>query len=86
VWYSFFMSVRDHGGVEDGRSRVDTPVDLPDNTGVEPVTDLSETDDERELREAIAQSDVEIARGEEIPFEDVLAELRAARTGCRATG
>lgn len=82
------MSIRVHGRVEGGRLRVDTPVDLPDNTEVELIVDqaVTETEEERELREAIAQSDAEIARGEEIPFEDVLAELRAARTTCRATG
>jgi hypothetical protein len=57
------MSIRVHGRVEGGRLRVDTPVDLPDNTEVELIVDQTETEteDERELREAIAQSDAELA-------------------------
>ena len=84
------MSIRIHGRVrmEGSRIKVDAPVDLPDNTKVELVGDVTEieTEDERALREAIEQSDAEIERGEVYPAEEVLAELRLARTGCRAAG
>jgi hypothetical protein len=80
------MNIRVRGHVERGRIGVDTSVDLPDNTEMELVGDETETEDERALREAIEQSDAEIERGEVYPAEDVLAELRLARTGCRATG
>jgi hypothetical protein len=80
------MSIRVRGHVEAGRIKVDTPVDLPDNTEVELVGNVIETEDDRALREAIEQSDAEIARGEEIPLEEVLTELRSERTECRATG
>jgi hypothetical protein len=80
------MNIRVRGHVERGRIGVDTSVDLPDNTEMELIGDETETEDERALREAIEQSDAEIERGEVYPAEDVLAELRLARTGCRATG
>lgn len=63
--------------------QVDTPVDLSDNTGVEPTEDLEEDsldeDDERRLLEAIAKSDAQIARGEVVPAEEALARLHARR-------
>jgi len=49
--------------------------------------DKIETDDERELREAIAQSDAEIARGEVVSAEEVLDELCPLGTDeCHANG
>lgn len=82
------MSIRVRGRVEGDPIDIDTPVNLPDNTGMELVGEViqTETEDERTLREAIEQSDAEIERGEVYSAEDVLAELRLARTGCRAVG
>ena len=75
------------GVVQGGRIKVDIPTDLPDNTVVELTVDAAETDDERELRESIARSDAQIARGEVFAAEDVLDELCPSGTeGCRATG
>jgi hypothetical protein len=80
------MSIRVRRRVVGGHLRVDTPVDLPDNTEVKLTVDEIETDDERELREAIAQSDAEIARGEVVSAEEVLDELCPLGTDeCRAT-
>ena len=54
---------------------------------MELTVDEIETDDERELREAIAQSDAEIARGEVFSAEEVLDELCPSGTDeCHATG
>jgi hypothetical protein len=80
------MRILARGRVVDGHLRVDIPVDLPDNTEVEFQGQVVETEDERALRESIARSDDEIARGEEVSLDEVLAELRSERTECRATG
>ncbi|HZF53732.1 MAG TPA: hypothetical protein VE093_34045 [Polyangiaceae bacterium] len=81
------MVLRIRGRVVDGHLRVDTPVDLPNNTEVELTVDVPETDDERELRESIARSDAQIARGEVLDADDVLDELCPSVTHeCRATG
>lgn len=84
------MGIRDRGRVEGDQIDVDTPFNLPDNTAMELVGEVieteTETEDERALRKAIEQSDAEIERGEVCSAEDVLAELRLARTGCRAVG
>jgi hypothetical protein len=80
------MSIRAIGRVVGGHLRVDIPLDFPDNTEVELVGQIVETEDERALRASIERSDEEIERGEEIPLDQVLAELRSERTPCRATG
>ena len=80
------MTIRARGRVVGGHLRVDIPVDLPDNTEVEFEGQFVETEHERALRESIARSDDEIARGEEVSLDEVLAELRSERTECRATG
>jgi predicted DNA-binding antitoxin AbrB/MazE fold protein len=70
------------GRVRGGRLLVDEPVDLPDGTEVEVaiVDDAKDMDEEeralleQDLREALA----EVQRGEAIPAEQVLAELRSS--------
>jgi hypothetical protein len=47
---------------------------VPDET-----TLIDDDDDDRRLAEAIAESDAQFARGEEVPAEEVLAKLRARR-------
>jgi hypothetical protein len=80
------MSIRARRLGHGDRLRVDTPVDLSDNTGVQSNEVLEEEegfdedeDDERRLLEAIANSDAQIARGEVIPAEEALARLRSRR-------
>jgi hypothetical protein len=80
------MSIRVVGRVVGGPLRVDIPVDLPDNTDVELVGQIVESDDERALRASIERSDEEAARGEEVSLEQVLAELRSERTPNHAPG
>jgi hypothetical protein len=73
------MTVRAH--VKNGRLLVDEPTDLPEGTELvlvpaEPEEDWALTPEQAaELRESIAQAD----RGELIPSEDVLRELRSGR-------
>jgi hypothetical protein len=61
--------------------RVDIPVDLPDNTDVQPTVVppidpiKDEDEDERLLCEAIDESDRQIARGETSSLEEVLERL-----------
>lgn len=73
------MTVR--GRVRAGNIQVDEPIDLPDDTEVELMVVVSDEDnldtEERarlhaDLREAIAEVD----RGEDVPMDQVLAELR----------
>lgn len=76
------MSIRARRLGHGDRFRVDTPVDLSDDTGVQSTEVLEEEegldeDDERRLLEAIAESDAQIARGEVIPAEEALARLHA---------
>lgn len=72
------MTVR--GQVRGGRLHVDAPLDLPDGTEVELavlVEDTGELDaeDRARLEEALRTSKAQAARGEVIPFDDVLAEI-----------
>ena len=71
------------GRVKDGRIVVDEPVDLPDGTEVHlsVVDDADELDDEdrARLHAALDQAQAQLARGEGIPGEQVLAALRASR-------
>jgi hypothetical protein len=73
------MALTVRGRVVDGHLRVDTPVDLPDNTEVEltVVADDSDAEDP-ELLAALDRADAAIARGEQgRPLEEVLEQLRA---------
>src|SRR5688500_7410570 len=64
-----------------GHLRVDTPVDLPDNTEVDLIeADGAEADDDPELRAALRESVGQVERGEVIAAEDVLDELCASGT------
>lgn len=69
--------------VRNGRLVLDEPVELPDGTEIElmPADERDDLDsDERaRLHAAIAESCEELDRGEGVPAEDVLAELRAMR-------
>jgi hypothetical protein len=72
------MTVRAH--VKNGRLLVDEPTDLPEGTELELVAAEPEEWDltpeqMAELRESIAQA----TRGELVPAEDVLRELRSRR-------
>lgn len=72
------MTVR--GRVRGGRLRVDAPLDLPDDTEVELAIIADEGDElnaeERtRLDEALRVSKEELARGEVVPFDLVLAEI-----------
>lgn len=69
--------------VHRGRLKLDAVVDFPENTEVDLIAvpvdpgDELDDDDRRRLHEAIEESDAEFARGEGIPADRVLAELRA---------
>ena len=84
------MAIRVRGFVQGGRLRVDTPVNLPDNTEVELTvdeSDISDIEDDGALDEALLRSKAEIARGEVFAAEEVLDELCPLGTEeCRATG
>jgi hypothetical protein len=72
------MTVR--GRVRGGRLQVDAPLDLPDDTEVELaviVDDGDELDAEGRARldEALHASKAEMARGEAVPFDQVLGEI-----------
>lgn len=72
------MTVR--GRVRGGRLQVDEPVDLPDDTEVELAILIDEGDDldaedRALLNEALHASKAELARGEAVPFDEVLAEI-----------
>jgi hypothetical protein len=76
------MSIRVVGRVVGGHLRVDIPVDLPDNTEVELAEvagdDTLDDEGDRELAELLAESDAQIARGEEgTPVEEVIERLRS---------
>jgi hypothetical protein len=71
------------GRIRDGRIVVDEPTDLPDGTEVhlsvvDDVDDLDDQDRAR-LHAALDQAQEQIARGEGVPGEQVLASLRASR-------
>jgi hypothetical protein len=76
------MSIRVVGRVVGGHLRVDIPVDLPDNTEVELAEvagdDTLDDEGDRELAELLAESDAQIARGEDgTPVEEVIERLRS---------
>lgn len=77
------MTVR--GRVRAGRLQVDEPIELPDDTEVELSVVVDEGDDldheqrarlHADLLEAMAQVD----RGEDVPMDDLLDELRTTST------
>jgi hypothetical protein len=74
------MTLTLRGHIENGRIVVDEGVDLPEGTEVRLtlVDDADELDDEdrARLHVALEQAQDEIDRGEGIPAEEVLAELR----------
>jgi hypothetical protein len=78
---SMTLTLRAH--VAKGRIVVDEPVDLPDGTQVqvEVVNDSDGLDDEdrARLHAAIERGQGEIDRGEGIPAEQLIAELRISR-------
>lgn len=69
--------------VRNGRLVLDEPVELPDGTEVElvPADERDDLDDEERARlhAAIVESADQLDRGEGVPAEQVLAELRAMR-------
>jgi hypothetical protein len=72
------MTVR--GRVHGGRLHVDAPLDLPDDTEVELAVivdegDRLDADDRARLHAALDASMAELARGEVVPFDQVLAEI-----------
>lgn len=73
-----------HGRVRGGRLQVDEPTDLPDGVDVQlTVLDLTDDLDQEErarLRVALVAASEEFERGEGIPAEQVLAELRTRST------
>jgi hypothetical protein len=77
------MTLTLRGHVAKGRIVVDEPVDLPDGTvvQVEVVNDSDQLDDEdrARLHAAIERGQDEIDRGEGIPAEQLIAELRTKR-------
>ena len=66
-----------------GRLVLDEPIDLPDGTVVEllpaDVSDELDEEDRARLLASIAASCAELDRGEGIPADDVLREVRAIR-------
>lgn len=76
------MAVKAPGRVVGGHVRVDIPLDLSDNTEVELAEvagdDTLSDEDDRELAEILAESNAQIARGEEgTPVEEVIERLRS---------
>jgi hypothetical protein len=73
------MALTIRGRVENGHLRVDTPVDLPDNTEVELTINLVEDEEEDPgLIAALDEGLAQLARGERgRPWEEVLERLRA---------
>lgn len=70
--------------VVNGRIVLDEPTDLPDGTVLELIVDeggdsLDDEDRER-LHASIREGMEQIRRGEVVPAEQVLAELRARRS------
>ena len=74
--------------VQSGELKVDEPVDLPDNAEVTvviieggPPDDGDEMDDEERerLHAALDRADAQCERGEGIPVEQFLAEIRLRR-------
>lgn len=78
------------GRVQSGRLKVDEPVDLPDDAEVtlviiegRPPDDGDELDDEERerLHAALDRADAQCERGEGIPAEQFLAEMRSLCRG-----
>ena len=68
------------GRVRGGRLQVDAPLDLPDDSEVELAVIFDEGDgldaeDRARLDEALRVSKAELARGEAVPFDEILAAL-----------
>jgi hypothetical protein len=77
------MTIRAIGRVVGGHLRVDTLVDLPDNTEVELIEATTGADEEEldpELEAALDEADAALARGERgVPVEEALEQFRARR-------
>jgi hypothetical protein len=74
------MAITVRGRVVDGHLRVDTSIDLPDNTEVEltvMTNEEAEDEDERLLAAAIAEADAQFERGEGSSWEAVRERLHA---------
>jgi hypothetical protein len=75
------LTLRAH--VAQGRLVVDEPVDLPDGTEVRVEVlndhDSLDDDDRARLHASIERGQDEIDRGEGIPAERVIADLRSSR-------
>jgi hypothetical protein len=74
------VGVTVRGRVRGGRLQVDAPLDLPDDTEVELAVLLDDGDDldaedRARLDAALRASKAELARGEAVPFEQVLMEI-----------
>lgn len=74
------------GRVKGGRLRVDEPSDLPEGTEVELAviddgTDDLDDEDRARLHAALERGMEEVERGEVVPAEEVIAKLRARRSG-----
>lgn len=80
------MAIRVRTQAQSGGSRVDDLVDLTEDAAVDLISvtdaddDEAEIDDDR-LDEVIDRSDAQIARGETIPFEVVLQDVRRILQG-----
>jgi hypothetical protein len=74
------MTMLVRGVVQGGRLKVDTPVDLPDNTYVD-LAILPQEDDRSEvdplLEAALDEAEAQAARGEGSSWEEVEARLHA---------
>jgi hypothetical protein len=69
--------------VQGGRVRIDEPYDAPDGTEVEVIVDGDDlTDEDRALLHAeLAASLADMDRGEGVPADQVIAELKALAKG-----
>ena len=68
--------------VRNGRLVLDEPSALPEGSEVNLVpvdSDELDDDDRRRLHEALASSESEVAAGDTVAAQDVLAELRSHR-------
>jgi hypothetical protein len=75
--------VRLKARVRNGRLVLDAPTTLPDGAEVELVAvgdDGCDDLDHAELRRALLEADAEIAAGDTVPADEVLARLRAHRS------
>lgn len=71
--------------VSNGRLTVDQPTDLPEGTVLDLVVDDEgdelDQDDREALSKAISRSLKQSAEGRTAPVEEILAKLRARRSG-----